>query len=360
MPYLDAALAFALTMLAVATLVTQIVRLGQALAKTRSKVMREMLEEYFNKELKPVVDRELNRLKGQIKSTIVTEVSTHIDDLEKIAIEVSNRVENFNMLTTEVSTHADDLKFVEKQDEEQVKEVKTNPLFSVEELEKLVDMSTEEITERLKRSQMGQKLLEELGDKANTVFEELGKQYELVGKKFTKSFREHARWWATGVALVLAFALNIDTIFIAKTYISNEGMRQAVIAQRDSLEEGYTTLTEKFAQEQDKAEITREEFEQAFADTQEQLDIFTSAGFPIGWSYFPHSAVKKVSFWNIEFVKPAELSKEYQDRNNSPGWWLWVAGCILTGLLAGLGGPFWYDMVAGISNAVKGVRGQKN
>ena len=44
MPFLDAALAFALTMLAVSTLVTQIVRLGQNAFKLRSKVMKEMLE----------------------------------------------------------------------------------------------------------------------------------------------------------------------------------------------------------------------------------------------------------------------------------------------------------------------------
>lgn len=358
MPYLDAALAFALTMLAVATLVTQIVRLLHAIAKTRSTVMKELLEDYFNNELKPVVDRELNRLKGQVKATITAEVGKHTDDINKIAAEVEKRVEKFTTLAGEVVAHADDLKFVEKQNEEG-KGVKENPLFSEDDLKNLVDVSTEEMIEQLKRSDMGQKLLKELGDKANTVFDELGKQYELVGKKFTKIFREKARVVATIVALILAFALNIDTIFIANTYISNQGMRQAVIEQRDALEEGYSTLTEKFEGEQEKTEITKDELEEIFGETQEQLDVFTSAGFPIGWSYFPHSGLQ-ISENKIVIVEQAKQSKDFLDRNNSPGWWMWAIGCALTGLLAGLGGPFWYDIVAGISHAAKTVRGQKN
>jgi len=62
MPILDAALAFALTMLVVATAVTQIVGLLRNTAKLRNAELQKMLPEYFNKELKPVVDRELNRV----------------------------------------------------------------------------------------------------------------------------------------------------------------------------------------------------------------------------------------------------------------------------------------------------------
>jgi len=305
MPYLDAALAFALTMLAVATLVTQFVRLLHIVAGTRVTIMREMLEEYFKKELKPVVDRELSRLKKQISEEVAKEVGESAD---KLGV--------------------------------------TLP-FTTEELATLVDVPNEELTERLKRSEMGKKLLEELGDKAQDVFDELQKHYEMVGNKFTQSFRTNARTWATIFALILAFILNIDSLFIANTYITNQGMREAVIAQRDSLEEGYTTLAEQFDKDKDKTEFTREEFEAAFGNTQEQLDVFTSVGFPLGWSYYPYAAIN------------GEPSKDYASRDSTPGFIMWIIGCILTGLLAGLGGPFWYDMVAGISHAVESVRGQK-
>jgi hypothetical protein len=222
-----------------------------------------------------------------------------------------------------------------------------HPLFTQEELKTLVDLSTEDFIERLKRSDMGAKLLKELGDKAQTVFDELGKRYEFIGTKFTKSFREHSRAWATVVALVIAFVLNVDSIFVVNTYINNEGMRQTVIAQKESLEQGYNTIADKLEQDPNKTEITKPEFEQAFSDTKEQLDIFTSAGFPIGWSYFPHACIQN----------PKSLV--CVERSNTPGKITWLFGCILTGLLAGMGGPFWYDVVTGISRAVQSVRSIK-
>lgn len=306
MPYLDAALAFALTMLAVATLVTQIVRIGQNAARLRRNEMKRMLKEYFEKELKPVVDREMERLKSDAKAIVVAEA-------EKINIDLMH---NGN-----------------------------SKMFTKEEIEKLTDLSTEELLEWLKRTEMGRKLVKELGDKANEIFNELGKRYEAIGDKFTKSFREHSRWWATGVALVVAFALNVDSIFLINTYIQNEGMRQAVIAQKDSLTEGYTTLQDKFEQDQKKTEITKEEFEQAFSDARSQLDIFTSAGFPVGYSYFPYVCIQA----------PEDPVCDV----GANAWFFWVLGCILTGLLAGLGGPFWYDIVRSISNTVQSVRSAK-
>ena len=302
MPYLDAALAFALTMLAVSTLVTQIVRLVQNMFKVRTKVLKEMLNEYFTTELEPVIKRELNRLQQEIKADVASQVETHA-----AALTVSMP-------------------------------------FKGDELKKLIEVSTEELTERLKRSDLGGKLLQELGNKANIVFYELGQRYEIVGNRYTESFRARSRFWTTIVAFILAFVLNIDSLYIANTYIKNEGMRQAVIAQKDSLEEGYKTLAEKLELEQNKTEITKAEFEQAFSDSQKQLDVFTSAGFPIGWSYFPYVCKQKPE-------SPDCLQRDIPFEKI-----IWVIGCILTGLLAGLGAPFWYDAVTGISRAVQSVR----
>jgi hypothetical protein len=323
MPYLDAALAFALTMLAVATLVTQIVRFGQFLAKTRATVMKKMLDDYFTKELVPVINREVERLDSAATKTVTKAVSKAV--------------------TTNINTLADNLA-----SNFNVDMIKKDLNFTEDEVKKLVEFSTEELKELIKRSDLGKELLKQLGNEAQTVFDELGNQYDQLGKRVTKSFRENARGWATVIALILAFALNIDTIFIAKTYITNEGMRQAVIAQQGALEEAHTSLKDKLQQEGEKETVTKEELDQVFADTQAQLDTFTSAGFPIGWSYYPYAAIQ------------GEPSKDYDDRDNTPGFVLWIAGCILTGLLAGLGGPFWYDVVAGISKVAKTARGQKN
>lgn len=304
MPYFDAALAFALTMLAVATLATQIVRVIKNTAKVRRDGLKDMLKEYYTSEFQPVIQRELNRLKTTIGNPVVTGLNQALATYDP-SLEI-NKAEN----------------------------------------EKLVDMSTEELLERLKRSTYGKKLLEELGDKAQTVFDELGKRYEVVGNKFTESFRKSSRKWATGIALVLAFVINIDSIYIANTYIQNASMRQAVIAQKDAFVEDYNALAKKLEEEQGRDSFTKEELEQAFKDSREQLNVITNAGFPIGWSYFPHSF----------FQGENGISKDFQNRNNYWGWFTWFLGSLITAMLAGLGGPFWYDVVAGISRVVQRTR----
>lgn len=301
MPYLDAALAFALTMLAVSTLVTQIVRLGQSFFKLRNQVLQQMLAEYFKQELAPVVEREMNRLKSEVGEDVASGVR------------------------------------------QKAQELSVNLPFTDDELARLAEVSTEELLERLKRSDFGKALLERLGNKALTVFNELGKRYEIVGNKFSELFRVNSRLWTTILALVAAFILNIDSFFIATTYIQNEGMRQAVIAQKESLESGYQTLAEKLAQDSGKDSITKAEFEQAFRDTKGQLDVFTSAGFPIGWTYFPYGCSKD------------PVSPDCGQRNIP----FWVLGCAVTGLLGGLGAPFWYDAVTGISRAIQSMRVEK-
>ena len=147
MPYLDAALAFALTMLVVATLVTQIVRVLKNTANVRRKGLEDMLKEYFKSEFEPVVQRELNRLTTTVSAQVFTDLNNVLKKFDA-SLQINKAVE-----------------------------------------EKLVDMSTDELTERLKRSDLGLKLLADLGDKAQAVFDELGKRYEVVGKKFTESFR---------------------------------------------------------------------------------------------------------------------------------------------------------------------------
>ncbi len=304
MPIFDAALAFALTMLLVSTVVSAIVGFLQYLAKLRSSEMKKMLEEYYKNELQPVIKREMVRLKG------------HIDDkaalhLQKLAGEID-----------------------------------TSCLFADVDTRKLVAASTAEITERLKRSPLGTELMKKLGDKADVIFSELGKRYEAIGEKFTLSFREKSRWWATGVALILALALNIDSIFLMDSYIKNQGLRDTVIAQRDAIEQNYKDLVASF--DGQKETVTKADVEKAFQESQTQITTLTGIGLPLGWTYFPHIGWK------------AQATQEYMSRNSVQGWTFWALGILLTAGLAGLGGPFWYDVVGGVSRVVDSARKAKS
>lgn len=300
MPVLDAALAFALTMLVVATVVTQIVRVLRNTAKLRNEELQNMLTEYFKKELKQVVGRELNRVKKEVTANVSSKLS------------------------------------------KAAKEFSESELFDEEELTVLVDVSTDELEERLKRSALGKELLTQLGDEAQKVFDELGRRYEVVGAKFTESFRKHSRWWATIVALILALALNIDSIYIATSYIRDQNLRQGAIARMDAIMSNYDAKVASLPGPE--SEGTMEALNQALNDTREEVNFLTAAGFPIGWSYFPHAGLKDAS------------SMDFERRNDLGGWLMWIVGIVLTAGLAGLGAPFWYDAVTGISRFAQKAR----
>ncbi len=304
MPFLDAALAFALTMLVVSTIVSQIVRVLRNTAKLRNTELQNMLAEFVEGELQPVVTRELKRLERQVSQEVTGQLSEALGKLQM------------------------------------------SDLFKPDELARLVDVSTEEIQERLKRSSLGQELLTELGDKAQMVFDELGRRYELVGDRFTQSFRENSRLWATGVALILAVVLNIDSIFLADSYVRNQSLRQEVIAHSDAfVNDYYVALVAELEKDKGKAAVTKEDLKAAFNEGRKQLGALPGLGFPIGWSYFPHAGFQ------------ADVSDDYLHRNNLGGWLMWVFGILLTAVLAGLGAPFWYDAVSGISRVVQRARG---
>ena len=312
LPYLDAALAFALTMLAVATLVTYFVRVFKNTLAVRQAGMEKMLREYFSTEFKPVVQRELNRLKKTVTGGVAAKLETALKDYD-------------------TSIHLADFKG-----------------FS--------DLATDELVEHLKRSSLGQKLLTELGNHTNAIFDELGKRYEIIGRKATESFRKNSSKWAFIFALAIALVLNVDSLYIAETYVNNASLAQAVIVQKDAFVQDYDRLADVLEKEQGRDDFTKEDLEAAFKDSQDQLKVVAGAGFPLGWSYFPHAFfLGKNGEWSKD---PAQwgASQDFQNRNNLLGWVSWVVGVFLTGVLAGKGGPFWYDVVASISRVVQGTR----
>ncbi len=145
------------------------------------------------------------------------------------------------------------------------------------------------------------------------------------------------------MALILALAVNIDSIHIAKSYISNESMRESTIKQMDAIVAKFDAA-EVASLDDAGSEGTKEALEQSYIDSREQIDSLTSIGFPIGWSYFPHAGLKD---------KPP---KDFERRNNFGGWVMWFLGILLTAVMAGLGAPFWYDTVSGVSRVAQRAR----
>ena len=307
MPILDAALAFTLTMLVVAHGVTLIVGLLHRLSGTRSDLLDRMLRDFFDGELRPVVDLELKRRSGRLHVRTAAPLS------------------------------------------ELARDLRARDLFGDVRARKLEGVSTEELIERLERTDFGGELLRLLGDDARPVFAALGRSWEAIGERFTDSFRRHSRRWATGVAFALALVINIDSVTMLDAYLRSPHLRDEAIDRMEAIVSAYEESAAEDADSQEDA--TPEELEAAFEETREHLELLARSGLPMGWSYPPHACA---------FGQPHPSADESDTTPAAcAGWpwsgldWIaWLFGVALTGLLAGLGAPFWYDTVGVVSRLV--------
>lgn len=285
MPLFDAALAFALTMLVIATAVSYLVDFIHWALSMRGADLRVMLGEYYQQELQPVIQRELARLSTKIDATSTSEIQQATQALANV-----------------------DLK----------------PL-----IDNRIHVPTTELIEQLKRSQLGIQLLTRLGNDAESVFSELAKRYEVLGDKYSATFRSKARLISMLVAFVLALVINIDSVNILKAYVSNQGLRESAVAQYDRVLAEHEKVTAPATNDKNQELDNIAKLRDALNAAKGELSELNSAGFPIGWTYFPYTRPETVTMG---------------------AYVLWGIGIILTAIFAGLGSPFWYDVLRGLGN----------
>lgn len=291
MPLLDAALAFAITMLAVAAVVTKIVELLPKLFLNRAAEFDRMLREFGDNELKKIVER----VSG--KSRVV-------------AKEESDQA--IHTIKTEVDgTH----------------------------------LSNSDLIDCLKQTALGEQLL--AAPDASEIFDEISRRYAAVEQQFSEIFRNDARKVAMGVAFVLALAFNIDSINILGSYISNPSLSAAVAARSDNAMADYNANLSKLKDENKNEELLQQ-FVESQQELQKELDRLNSGVFPFGWSYFPYGP-----------NPPKPWSRTDPSFHVGPWWkaWKvwggWAIGVCFTAALAGLGAPFWFDVVRNITQLVR-------
>lgn len=304
MPLIDAALAFAITMLGVATVVTAVVNLLERTLKKLPKLLKqifhdravlfgEMTEQFLNQELAKIVDRENQLLEpnNQPRISMLT-----IDDLQAL---IGN----------------------------------------------VVHLSNADLIDKLKQSKTGCELIANLGTRASQVFDEISRRYTAVEQEYSEIFRQKIRIVSTVVSLLIALIFNVDSINIVGAYIRNPAMSTAIAAKSDQALANYKAQLEK-RQAPSENEAILKQLQEDQEQLQKEFKHLTSSGFPIGWSYFP--------YWPYSPSSPNPFGAEYV---GAPTWEArlhWMAGIFLTSLLAGLGAPFWYDVIVKINQLTRG------
>ncbi|MEM1202131.1 MAG: hypothetical protein AAGN66_02760 [Acidobacteriota bacterium] len=347
MPLLDAALAFTLTMLGTATVVTMLITFGHKVLGLRRSGLKRLLKEFFEKEAQPVVAGELSRLLQRGSQDVGARAKTLARDL---------RGQSGGWLSEKELEH----------------------LTEGIDVHKLTRLGAEDLVAEMRKSKKGQELMEQLGARADLVFDGVARHWERIGKRATEQFRRSSRLWSTVVAVAVAFAFNVDSLYLLEVYMSDADARAAVVGQQ-------AAILDQAQAGDDPGDGEPADTMANFAQLQQQSRAFQNADFPIGWQLFPNCPPTSVDFRCIAHWQRAErtldvsaVSFERREALNPAAPFLgalgieeprsapqkaagadgrvswadlasWLAGCVLTGLLAGLGAPFWYDIVVGIA-----------
>lgn len=239
MPLLDAGLAFAVTMLTMATLVMKLVSILQNWLKYAPQIARDWLGNratQFDQMLADFFDHELDKIKDSQGQRLFSDAT--VAALKDKAKEMAQ------------GTHL-----------------------------ARADLIASVLDGHLAQNVISQGL-------ASSLANEVSARYAKIEKQYSELFRRQSQLFATLIALILALVFNVDSVTILNSYITNPAVRATVSNRADkALQDFQQALKEgKNGKPVDLAELEKQR-----RKFQEDLNQFGSEGFPFGWSYFPYA-----------------------------------------------------------------------
>jgi hypothetical protein len=189
---------------------------------------------------------------------------------------------------------------------------------------------------------------------AEEELDRLGRKFEEFSSGASANFKRRSKLWSAVIGVILALAVNIDAARIFQSYLKDQKLTQTVIAKYTELEKSANDITERYDelmkntektdQNADEAAEQLDKAEAALKQASVTLAALSDFGIPMGSGYFPHCRIAPYfSDDQTEKCLPGE-------RKASLGrGLLWFLSSVFSGLLIGLGAPFWFDVAKRLS-----------
>lgn len=185
-------------------------------------------------------------------------------------------------------------------------------------------------------------------------------------------FKNNRQSWSVLIGVFLALVINVNGLRIFETFLEKPELAAAMVAEMDDL------VKESEAAKESLDKVLAEKGEEDIEDFNERLEIMNTQlaglqgkGIPIGWSYAPHCHL--VDWWfsrGLEAGDPVPATKcsegqavsENADPTTAKSGPGGLAAAIfiifVTGLLIGLGAPFWFDLAKRLAQVRSMFRGK--
>lgn len=237
-------------------------------------------------------------------------------------------------------------------------------------------------------------------DALDTLLKDIAQKFEGFGKDAATYFEGRARFMSVVVAMALAFFAHVDAVDLFRTYLRDPNARakvieqaQAVTAQHKAAQEAADALKKldpnmgaSTEEAKKQVEALKKDWEAAIKNANVTVKQYADLGVPIGWTKerldnavmaqwvwtctaypdppsgtAPQVKYQLLALWATckqDDVKDGVVVKSYTNV------WFQVPTVLsvwfylfLGGLLIGLGAPFWYDAVTGLTNIRNVARG---
>jgi hypothetical protein len=195
-------------------------------------------------------------------------------------------------------------------------------------------LSTIEFIRRLGETEIGKRIAKRAEGEIDDLIDDITNRYEDYGRRASLFFRSYSQIGTAIIAVVIALCLNINAINIFKAFQSNPELTRSIAGKAEQAMADHQKLIEQVAADRKSGSgstVGDGDIDELNKNLQEAKDAFAEAkniGLPIGWT-------------DNRFFNPEDIN--YLD------WFLWILTTVFTGLLIGLGGPFWFDMVKRLS-----------
>lgn len=226
-------------------------------------------------------------------------------------------------------------------------------------------LSAVQFIERLATSNFAKRIANNAKTDVALLINDIVRKYDEYGKATTFTFKQNAEKDNLILAVIIALVLNINVITLTKTFLDNRGLTESLIAQSETLLAQAEVQQRKLEQSNQQSEENKIEFMHSITRLNQAVGNIKGLELPIGWSrgvlqYFEDNAAKLFcdAPGSSDFLEQYAVTvKPYHYCKNDIDvilFWIstslaWLISTILTGLLIGLGGPFWFDVVKRIN-----------
>lgn len=250
-------------------------------------------------------------------------------------------------------------------------------------------VTTEHLLRRLSELERVQKMSAQAAAKVKNEFYRLACKYEEFGSAVAASFKRRNQLWSIFFGIGLAIVANVDGVRIFEAFQARPELAQTIIARQDQFRAAYAQTEQRenkiLAQKEllikakaaladavkqhgsDSAQATAareqvdaadkalaqltdpEELRTIAEGAQQQVANVIALGVPIGNDYFPHCRLLGGNNLSTTCAGPAWVSgvgsELWAERFRFLGYiLLWLVPVTITGMLIGLGAPFWFDV----------------